>query len=349
MRRRRKQDPIDLGGQKAIEGSVSAGSEGRVASTQRADESASASAVDNERISASNMAEDVVPAYSSLASIKVEGLAGRDEALDLWIRLLRAREEIVNLQDQLELYRDRTSRAEARERTLEQDLVQARDEMEKCNSSDMQSLRQRVGDLQRALVDRARDIAIEQSALSNERRRVESHERSNTQLRLEVIELRFKLHAADLELKRWRNSFVGKLASDVRTGNVAVRKLAWKILRRPTDHPLFDSAFYLDKYPDVVASGDDPFMHFMRYGVAERRNPNIMFDVGWYIDQYPDVASSGTNPIFHYHKFGYAELRDPHPLFSTKRYLDQHPTVKSTGEDPLLHFLKNSRSRSRLN
>lgn len=36
----------------------------------------------------------------------------------------------------------------------------------------------------------------------------------------------------------------------------------------------FDSAWYLRQYPDIAASGVDPWRHFFRHGYAEGRLPN---------------------------------------------------------------------------
>src|SRR5947209_7279447 len=58
----------------------------------------------------------------------------------------------------------------------------------------------------------------------------------------------------------------------------------------------FDEHFYLDKYPDLVASIPSPhfsnaFHHFCMVGYREGRLPaNPMVDEQWYINQYSDVA-----------------------------------------------------------
>jgi len=84
--------------------------------------------------------------------------------------------------------------------------------------------------------------------------------------------------------------------------------------------PLFDSAWYLARYPDVARAGCDPFRHYLEHGAWEMRNPNPLFDSDWYLETYPDVARSGVNPLVHYQTIGAAGNRDPHPLFDTRAY-----------------------------
>ena len=74
---------------------------------------------------------------------------------------------------------------------------------------------------------------------------------------------------------------------------------------------LFDSAWYLQQYPDVAKSGMDPALHFLIYGAAEQRSPGSDFDTAWYLQQNPDVASSDINPLIHYLQYGKAEGRLP--------------------------------------
>lgn len=110
---------------------------------------------------------------------------------------------------------------------------------------------------------------------------------------------------------------------------------------------LFDPEWYLRTYPDVAAAGEDPLIHYLQHGVAERRNPNPLFDTDWYLRQYPDVAATGFNPLVHYVARGAAEKRDPGPGFSTGWYLDRNPDVAEAGVDPFWHFLRQGRTEGR--
>lgn len=87
----------------------------------------------------------------------------------------------------------------------------------------------------------------------------------------------------------------------------------------------FDSVWYANRYPDIVAAGMEPLLHFIRHGIDERRDPNRFFDGAWYTEHYPDVAASGQHPLLHYLQSGAAELRNPHPRFDAAWYVEQHP------------------------
>jgi lipopolysaccharide biosynthesis protein/GT2 family glycosyltransferase len=128
---------------------------------------------------------------------------------------------------------------------------------------------------------------------------------------------------------------------------------------------LLDRSWYLDRYPDVRASGTDPALHYLEQGASEGRNPSERFDTQWYLAQYPDVAAEGTNPLVHYLRYGAAEGRQPRDrelrsdrtdeleliasseLFDRNWYLDQYPDVRASGADPALQYLEQGASDGR--
>lgn len=81
------------------------------------------------------------------------------------------------------------------------------------------------------------------------------------------------------------------------------------IQRKVKNSGLFDSAYYLSKYPDVAQVGVDPVEHFLGGGWLEGRNPAPSFSTSGYLDRYPDVRASGLNPLLHYLKNGQYEGR----------------------------------------
>ena len=105
-------------------------------------------------------------------------------------------------------------------------------------------------------------------------------------------------------------------------------------------NPLFDSRWYLERYPDVRSSKTSPERHYRRHGMAEGRDSNAFFDTSWYLSHYPDVVARGIDPLDHYHLFGAWEGRDPSPLFRTRWYLALNPDVRDASVDPLLHYLR---------
>ncbi|HEX2941484.1 MAG TPA: glycosyltransferase [Rhodopila sp.] len=106
-----------------------------------------------------------------------------------------------------------------------------------------------------------------------------------------------------------------------------------------------DADWYSDHYPDVVAAGIDPVLHFVRFGAAEGRDPNRFFDSAWYLRRYPDVAASGINALLHYLQVGAAELRNPHPRFDAAYYVAEHPEAAA---NPLLFHLRAGHARGYL-
>lgn len=74
---------------------------------------------------------------------------------------------------------------------------------------------------------------------------------------------------------------------------------------------LFDPDWYRKQYPDVVKTGLDPALHYIRRGGAAKRKPSIYFDPIYYLDQNPSVARSGIPPLIHYLKYGQSEGKKP--------------------------------------
>lgn len=105
-------------------------------------------------------------------------------------------------------------------------------------------------------------------------------------------------------------------------------------------HPLFDTRWYRDQYPDVVAAGVNPLLHYVENGEREGRLPNPLFDPKWYLERNRDVAVAKISPLLHYTRYGAAEGRDPHPLFDSDWYWLQFPSPDSLLPNPLAHYLR---------
>jgi len=73
---------------------------------------------------------------------------------------------------------------------------------------------------------------------------------------------------------------------------------------------------------------------------ARELRASSLFDGPWYLRTYPEVISTGLSPALHYLRFGVAEGRDPGPEFSTKNYLARHPLLVRTNTNPLLNHLR---------
>lgn len=76
---------------------------------------------------------------------------------------------------------------------------------------------------------------------------------------------------------------------------------------------LFDAQWYLHRYPDVRASGADPWQHYLAHGAAEGRNPGPFFDTAHYLQQCPEARQSGLPALLHYLQAGQQQGIDPSP------------------------------------
>ena len=117
--------------------------------------------------------------------------------------------------------------------------------------------------------------------------------------------------------------------------------------------PFFDSLWYLEKYPDVKKSGNNPFSHFIKYGIKEKRSCNeIMFNYenkddyffilesnlfswGWYDEHY--VNENCIDPIIHYLEYGFKSGFVPNPIFNNKDNF-----LKNSEDNPLIDYIKNN-------
>lgn len=75
---------------------------------------------------------------------------------------------------------------------------------------------------------------------------------------------------------------------------------------------------------------------------------SIYFDRVWYLEKYPDVAASGIDAAEHYARFGWREGREPSVLFSVDDYLLKNPDIEAADVNPLLHYIEHGRNEGRL-
>jgi len=101
---------------------------------------------------------------------------------------------------------------------------------------------------------------------------------------------------------------------------------------------LFMPDWYARTYPEVAATGLDPYTHFRLQGQHEGRRPNPLFQPTWYARTNADVKGI-ADPLSHYERAGWREGRDPGPSFSVSYYLATHPALAKNGEEPLAHYL----------
>ncbi len=70
---------------------------------------------------------------------------------------------------------------------------------------------------------------------------------------------------------------------------------------------LFDPEYYLAFNPEASAS--DPVVHYLTRGWLAGRNPSVDFDVRAYLSANLDVARTGMDPLVHYIRYGIEERR----------------------------------------
>lgn len=93
---------------------------------------------------------------------------------------------------------------------------------------------------------------------------------------------------------------------------------------------LFNKQYYLDQNPDVAKASIHPILHYVRYGVAENRNPSEQFNTFFYLKNNEDVINAGLNPFAHYIRFGQFEGRETIEKKNEIEFIERS-IVSSTG------------------
>ncbi len=84
-------------------------------------------------------------------------------------------------------------------------------------------------------------------------------------------------------------------------------------------HPLFSTAWYLQQLEGGL-DGLTPVEHYLAFGWRKNLDPCALFSANGYLHRNPDVAAGGVNPFVHYLKFGIAEGRAGTGLWSESEY-----------------------------
>jgi hypothetical protein len=104
-------------------------------------------------------------------------------------------------------------------------------------------------------------------------------------------------------------------------------------------HPLFSTAYYASQVSDL-AGGSNALRHYLTRGWRTGCAPHPLFDPAYYLTSYPDVAATGASPLEHFIRFGWREGKNPSAVFSVQDYLARHPDLAASGENPLVHYLQ---------
>ena len=136
----------------------------------------------------------------------------------------------------------------------------------------------------------------------------------------------------------------------------------YRLIRAST---LFDAAWYLAEYPDILRAGLDPLDHFLQDGWRKGYNPSASFDTLAYLISYPAVARARINPLLDYLREGRRRGRiistptsqqtpairtafDPAESQEWIAALGVHPAAARTrAEPPLVSVILLSRDRAK--
>jgi glycosyltransferase involved in cell wall biosynthesis len=118
--------------------------------------------------------------------------------------------------------------------------------------------------------------------------------------------------AVDVGLnKQTRPSALRQSARNNNAGDKALPATLQSGLSRDmeTIRDAFDSAWYVNTYPDCVSAMRTPLEDYCIGGWRDGRDPCAWFSTRLYLARYPDVAAFKVNPFVHYQKFGQLEGR----------------------------------------
>ncbi len=100
--------------------------------------------------------------------------------------------------------------------------------------------------------------------------------------------------------------------------------------------PLFDAAWYRERYPEVARAGLEPERHYLETGEAHGYNPNPLFDVVWVRAHLsPNTSDS---PLRAY--IEEPRTNAPNPLFDPVWYLAEHADIVGEERCALGHYLR---------
>jgi glycosyltransferase involved in cell wall biosynthesis len=115
----------------------------------------------------------------------------------------------------------------------------------------------------------------------------------------------------------------------------------------PSPHVLFDRAFYYDRNPDVAARGADAFVHYIRQGWKENRQPHPLFNAEFWRRAMAAlrIQAPAGNPLTVYCTERSSWSASTHPLFDPEFFAEQLAAAGSTRDPrypPLADMLLNA-------
>jgi hypothetical protein len=151
-------------------------------------------------------------------------------------------------------------------------------------------LTEELGWVRAELADVRREIEQSDTRLAKVRAARKRAEREANVLS-EALATRLRL---DLARKNADRRLLNRLQQNLPTPDEA------ELLELVRASPLFDAAWYLRANHDVVRSGQEPGLHFLRHAVNPFRSPGPDFDTAEYVEDHPEVLELGVNPLVHF-------------------------------------------------
>ncbi|GEP03548.1 glycosyltransferase family 2 protein [Methylobacterium oxalidis] len=103
-------------------------------------------------------------------------------------------------------------------------------------------------------------------------------------------------------------------------------------------NPLFDTGHYLEGHPDLRRMRFNPLLHYVEYGEAEGRRPNLFFDPVWYANEHGLDGPAGA--LRHYLTQGAAGGLRPARDFDPEVYLEAHPDLGLKAAEAFAHHVR---------
>tara|TARA_R110002020_G_scaffold216321_2_gene423781 strand:- start:4561 stop:8376 length:3816 start_codon:yes stop_codon:yes gene_type:complete len=100
----------------------------------------------------------------------------------------------------------------------------------------------------------------------------------------------------------------------------------------------FDDGYYLSQFDESDTPEGDLIEHYFASGWSKGKNPCVWFDTNFYLEEHKDVKAAGVNPFFHYLKRGIHEKRRPNGSITTPE-IDKVVSATSL-EDKLNCFIE---------
>ncbi len=224
-----------------------------------------------------------------------------------------------------------TQESEKKVAVLERETQQLRQDLAE---QDQELIRTREQDIAALEAEREQRLRVEENAA-----RQILVLKQNLAERLEEVGLLQKIFA-----ERRRESLLATILNHPLVKSpgrwITARARARKLRQRIAESGLFDPAFYVEKYPDVAASGIGPLDHYIQYGASILRDPHPLFCTRYYNSSFPEGSQLPAYPLLDYLESGWQQRRNPHPLFDVEWYLASYPDVAGAKLEPLGHYLK---------